>query len=556
VNSGSSAGGAGHGGCSAAIQGHGVRAAVAAAALLTLLAIVPAGALLSMMPITEDFQIGETVTLSGMNTENGTTFLFLTGPGLDENGVMLTDTSAMARNGSFNSVTVTDYAWKFEWDTSLSTVNLQEGMYSIYAMTDPLPRGSLPGRRYVTGAIVFRGRLFPATTATTPAPTPVPTWTPAPAGVEVRVSTGPSDDYPGRSEGDYIVYEAKRGEGDSDIYLYNISDGKTTAVATGPALQTSPSFSGGKIVYSSSEVVNFKRSDADLFIYDIATGNTTRLTLPGDQLYPRISGSIIAWQDEAPGRSSVSVMLHDLETNVTLRVPSRTWAYHPDISGNGVTWLDDLTAPAVYFYDIGEESWRRVLEKRGIKGTPALGGTRITWAETVDDWDEILVLDLETGKVTPVTTDFSNHFTPAISGDKVVWVDFRNGNRDIYLYDLSSGREHEVTTSFGQQLAPQIWGCTVAWADDRDGGSFDIYYERLAGCTPSPVPEPVHLRPEETPAPVTGTTVAAATATTRSTPAVTTPVTTPTTKSPGFGAPAALAGLAALAALILKGRER
>lgn len=534
------------------------RLLVAIIAVLALLTVFPAGAALSMMPFLEDIPIGKTVTLSGINTENGTTFLFLTGPGLDESGVMLTNTSATARNGSFDSAKVTDYAWKFEWNTSLPGVDLAEGPHAIYAVTDPLPRSSLTGRRYVTQLIVFRGRLFPATTATTMAPTPVPAWTPAPAGVEVRASSGPSDDYPGPSEGDTIVYEARRTESDSDIYLYNISDGKTTAVATGPALQTSPSLSGGRVVYSSSEMVKFERSDADLSIYDTATGKTTRLTLPGDQLYPRISGNIIAWQDEAPGRSSVKVLLHDLVTNVTLEIPSRTRAYLPDISGGRVIWLDDPASPAIYLYDISEESWRRVQERTGMKGTPDLDGQRVTWAAPVEDYDQVIVLDLETGKTSQVTDDFSNHFTPSISGERVAWVDFRYGNRDIFLYDLATGKEKAVTTAFGQQIAPRIWGCTVAWADDRDGGSYDIYYERLEGCTPSPAPEPVSLRPEETPVPVTETTET--TMTTRVTTVITTPVTTttpvPTTKSPGFGALAALTGLAVAAALlVMKGRS-
>jgi len=538
------------------VRGPGIRAAVAVAAILAGFAILPAGAAFSMLPFIDSVQVGQTVTISGVNTENGTTFLFLTGPGLDGDGVMLTNTSATTKNGSYDTAKVTDYAWKFAWNTSLPGVNLDEGGYVIYAATDPYPRSSLTGRRYVAQMISFRGRLFPATPATTAAPTPVPTWAPAPPGSEVHVSSAPSDDYPGRSDdGNYIVYEAVRGEDDSDIYLYNISDGNTTAVATGPALQKSPSYSGGRVVYSASEVVKFQRTDADLYLYDITTGKTTRLTLPGDQLSPRISGNIIAWQDESPGKSSVDVMLHDLATNVTVKVPAKGRAYLPDISGRRVTWLDDPNAPAVYLYDIVGKSVRGVLNRTGIKGTPALEGARITWADTRDDYDQISVLDIATGTRTQLTTDDSNHFTPAISGDRVVWVDFRNGNRDIYLYDLAAGEETAVTTSVGQQVAPQIAGCTVAWADDRDGGSYDVYYERLAGCTPPPAQASATLEPEVTPAPVTETTIATTRPTTRATPvrkspaATTTPIPT-TTSAPGFGALPALAGLAALAVLI------
>lgn len=541
----------------------GIRSAMAVALVIGWLVIFPAGAALSMMPVLESVQIGEVVTLSGTNTENTTTFLFLTGPNLDADGVMLTNTSLLAKDGFFDTAGVKDYSWKFVWNTSLPGVNLDEGLYVVYASTNPLRRSSLVGRTYVQQVVTFRGRLLPVTTATTQAPTPVPTWTPPPDGTDVRVSSTPSDDYPGRSEGDFIVYEARRGEGDSDIYLYNISSGNTTPVATGPALQKSPSLSMGKVVYSASEIVKFERSDADLFIYDIATGKTSRLTRPGDQLNPRISGSIIAFQDETPGRSSVNIVLHDLLTNVTVKVPAKTRAYLPDISGRRVIWLDDPLTPAVYLYDTDGKSVRKVLNKTGIKGTTAIDGARITWADTKDDFEQVYVLDLGTGTETRVTTDSSNHFSPAISGDRVVWVDFRSGNRDIYLYDLPARRETVVTTSKGQQVAPQISGCTVAWADDRDEGSYDVYYQRIPGCAPSPAPGLVSLEPEVTATPAPETPVATPTempATSRATTTATTRVPpstpVPTTKPPGFGALTALAGLAALVILSLMRRPR
>ncbi|MDD1669522.1 MAG: hypothetical protein LUO97_06940 [Methanomicrobiales archaeon] len=495
-------------------------------------------------------KVGETVTLSGTNTDNSTTYLFVYGPYLDERGVMLTNTSQIVGGANFDSATVNavNYSWSFGWNTSDPQVNLRDGMYIVYAATAPYPRSSLAGRIYKTQNIYFQGRLYPEVTTTVPTPTPVPTWTPPPAGLEIQVSSSPSNDYPGRFDGDLIVYEADRSGGESDIYLYNITSGNTTAVATGPAIQRSPSISGNRVVYSSYEVRQFNKSDADLFIYDVPSGVTKRLPLPGDQLNPRIYGDLLAWQDESPGRSSVNIILYDLGTLVKRKVPARTWAYTPDLSGGKVIWVDDLVAPAVYLYDISGNTVRRVLNKTGITSSISLDGHRITWADTRNDYAEVYVLDLDTGAQTNVTTDNRNHFTPAISGDRVVWVDFRNGNRDIYLYDLVARREIAVTTSAEDQVDPRIAGCTVAWADNRNG-SFDVYYKKIPGCTPSAAPVPVSLRPEITPTPTpepTPSTPAPTPSTLPSTP-VTTPVTpVPTTKSPGFGTLPALATLTVL----------
>ena len=528
-------------------------AAISAALVLAVLLVSPAGAVFSIVPVTDIFKVGDVVSFSGINTDSSTTYFFITGPYLDERGVMLTNTSQLVGGGHFDTAMVSaNYSWSYDWDTSGPEVNLNNGQYILYASPAPLDRNSLMGRTYEMQNIFFQGRLYPVTVTPIPTPTAVPTWTPPPEGVEVMASSGPSDDYPGRFDGDLIVYEADRGEGNADIYLYNISSGKTTAVATGPAIQRSPALYGDKIVYSSYEVRQFNQSDADICIYDITSGSTKRLTLPGDQLNPRIYGDLIAWQDESPGRSSVNIVLYDLGTMARLKVPARTWAYTPDLSGGKVIWVDDPVAPAVYLYDLSGKTVRKVTNKTGIKGTPALDGDRITWADPRTDYAEIYVLDLNSGVETQVTTDDSNHFTPAISGDRVVWVDFRNGNRDIYLYDLVSRQEMAVTTSEGQQVDPQIAGCTVAWADERNG-SYDVYYKKIGGCTPSTGPAPVSLQPEAASTPVPETTLAtpAPSLSTRPVTPVSTPVTAiPTTKSPGFELATALGSLAILLMLV------
>jgi beta propeller repeat protein len=466
---------------------------------------------------------------------------------------MLSNLSRTTAEGYFDAVPVfPNYTWIFAWNTSLPEVSLAEGMYVVYAAAVPLPRNRLTGRTYATQLISFRGTVLPETTPTTVTPTPVPTWTQPPAGAEVQVSSGPSNDYPGRFDGDLLVYEADRGDGNSDIYLYNITSGATTAVATGPAFQRSPAISGGRVVYTAYEEHQFNRTNTDIYVYTVASGATEQLALPGDQLYPRISGDLLAWQDEPPGRSSVNIVLYDLGTQVQLKVPARTWAYSPDLSGGEVIWTDDPTGPAVFLYDVMEKTVRRVTNRTGIKGSPAIDGHRITWADTRNDYAEIYVLDLDTGAETQVTTDNSNHFTPAISGNLVAWVDFRSGERDIYLYDVAAGREMAVTTSEGDQVNPQVGGCIVAWADDRNG-SYDVYYRRIPGCTPSPAPAPVSLQPEvtATPAPETTPIPTVMPSTQPVTVASTLPPTAvPTTKSPGFELVPVLAALAAMAMIM------
>jgi len=520
--------------------------------LALVLLVLPAGAALTMAPVTGVFQVGDTIHFSGISTDSSTVYLFVTGPYLDLKGVILTNTSQVVDQIHNTSVSVgTDYTWSYDWDTSDYRVNIGDGIFIVYASTIPLNALNVAGNVYASQNVYVQGRLAGLTTPTTEAPTPVPTWAPPPAGEETMVSTAPSDDYPGRFDGNLIVYEADRGEDDADIYAYDISTGRTIAVAVGPAIQSSPAGYGNRIVYSAYEKQQFNQTDADIYIYDVTTGLTERLTLPGDQLNPCIYGDLLAWQDEAPGRSSISIVLYDLATGTRLKVPARTWAYSPDLSGGKVIWIDDPVAPAVYVYDVGTEAVQRVTNKTGIKGAPAISGDRITWADTRNDYAEVYALALGSGTETQVTLDDSNHFTPAISGDLVTWVDFRNGNRDIYAENLASGTEIAVTTAEGQQIDPHISGCTIAWADERNG-SYDVYYKQLDGCTPAQAPAPVSLQPEVTEAPTTPPTTSTPGATRTTVPlpplTYTVPPTTPT-KSPGFGPVTTSLGL--LAALVV-----
>ena len=531
------------------------------AALLTGLLASPATAVLTITePVQSVFQVGEWVNLSGMNTESGTTSLFLVGPALDERGTMLTNTSRYAKDGHVDSAVVgSGKVWWFTWDTSAAGTALNEGTYVVYAVTRPADWNNVKGYTYATRRIEFRGRLFPVTTPPDGTPTPVPTWTRPPAGIQVQVSSTPTDDIPGKFDGRYLVYEARKGTGDSDIFLYDIATGNTTAIATGPAIQRTPTVSGDMVVYTAYTKQGWEQTDTDLYLYRISTRATTRITLPGEQVNPRISGNLLVWQDEAPGHSSVNLMLQDLTTETRMKIPAQKWAYSPDISGRRVIWIDRLDSPAIFLYDVLDRTSERVTNRTGIQGYPQIDRNRVTWADIRGEDQDIFVLDVVTGDETRVTEGDRNQFTPSISGDRVAWIDYRNDYFDVYTYNLATGRLSGITDDRARQSDVQVGGCIVAWADDRNG-SYDVYYQELSGCTPPPAIEKISL-PEDTPVP---TETPVATMTTPPTTETTVPTTVPTTATPvpatttpgfGFGAVAAGLGIMALSAWF-QGRSR
>ena len=90
--------------------------------------------------------MGDTVTISGVSYTSDEMYLFMVGDGLDPNGVTLTDTSAKASEGEFTMVDVNDdQTWSYRWDTSRVQREIDPGVFTIYATTEPVDLAELGG---------------------------------------------------------------------------------------------------------------------------------------------------------------------------------------------------------------------------------------------------------------------------------------------------------------------------------------------------------------------------------------------------------------------------
>ncbi|MCK9298631.1 DUF3821 domain-containing protein [Methanoculleus sp. YWC-01] len=142
------------------------------------------------------YTIGEEIVFSGTNTESDTTYLFLTGPNLDGNGVRLEETSVKVRTGdgsTFTRATVApDDTWSYRWNTADLDRILDAGIFTIYAASQPCARGDLGDARYSTASFLLQS---PTLTAEASGPTLVPgdeyriggTATGAPGSVQVWI---------------------------------------------------------------------------------------------------------------------------------------------------------------------------------------------------------------------------------------------------------------------------------------------------------------------------------------------------------------------------------
>ncbi len=133
---------------------------------------VEKGAVTATVSGTGVYYRGEDIVISGTNTDNDITYLFVTGPNLPPRGIRFEDLytrviGAKVQTGNestFTRVAVdTDDTWTYRWETSRVYAILDAGGYTIYAASCPVDKDDLSDAQYDTVSIQLRS---PSVTAT------------------------------------------------------------------------------------------------------------------------------------------------------------------------------------------------------------------------------------------------------------------------------------------------------------------------------------------------------------------------------------------------------
>jgi len=106
------------------------------------------------------FQNGDTINLTGTNTGSRTTYIFITGPNLNEGGAQIQSDypkGAPVTDGDASSFATAavgaDGRWSFSWDTGKST--LAPGAYMVFAVSKPHDKNNLKYSPYGTTSVVL-----------------------------------------------------------------------------------------------------------------------------------------------------------------------------------------------------------------------------------------------------------------------------------------------------------------------------------------------------------------------------------------------------------------
>ena len=139
--------------------------------------------------------------------------------------------------------------------------------------------------------------------------------------------------------------------------------------------------SGTRIVYSDR-----RSGDADVYVYDVTTGVETRLTTdPASQVFPRIDGDIVVWEDTRRMEGSTAyrdIYVHDRVDGTTFRasvssdeVGGNDWSDNPSISGDGRLVVFESRSDNLVD---GDATVFASVDSAGVQQRPARGVLRAT----------------------------------------------------------------------------------------------------------------------------------------------------------------------------------
>ena len=153
------------------------------------------------------------------------------------------------------------------------------------------------------------------------------------SSTQSRISEG-NKVYPAIS-GDKVVWMDYR-NGNSDIYMYDLSTGNETPVCVNSANQDYPAISGDKIVWMDTRSGNW-----DIYMYDLSAGNETPICVaPGTQEWPAISGDIVVWMDYRNGKIDPDIYAYGISTSTEMPICiDPAFTYYPDVSSEAVVWV-------------------------------------------------------------------------------------------------------------------------------------------------------------------------------------------------------------------------
>ena len=92
-------------------------------------------------------ELGDTLNLHGVSYTGSSVYLFMSGPGLPENGVTLSDVTQRADQGKFTQIDLdSKQEWSYRWNTARIENSIKAGgTFLVYVTNTPVDKAHLGG---------------------------------------------------------------------------------------------------------------------------------------------------------------------------------------------------------------------------------------------------------------------------------------------------------------------------------------------------------------------------------------------------------------------------
>ncbi|MBI4019924.1 MAG: PEGA domain-containing protein [Candidatus Aenigmarchaeota archaeon] len=238
---------------------------------------------------------------------------------------------------------------------------------------------------------------------------------------EYQLTKNPRNQVQPAVSGDYVIWLDDR-DGRWDIFLLDLFTNEERKIVPNLVESWLPNMAmDGKLVVWD----DYRHGNAEIYLYDIGNpelGEQRITNLPGDQVDPEISGTVIVWADIINGLSESDIYMYELG---------------PD----GVYGTGDC-------YPQGRcEGQYLVTGAPDLQLRPAISGNFIVWYDLRER---------------------------------------RLKGPDIYIFDIATGREYKVADTPYLDATPDVYGNTIVWVSFRVGSAQDIFFATLDPIPPAP----------------------------------------------------------------------
>jgi hypothetical protein len=291
--------------------------------------------------------------------------------------------------------------------------------------------------------------------------------------VTVSDSSDSVSEFRPRIQGDAIVWQRGSGTG-SEVMR---RDGHLTVNMTSNGVaDENPETDGIHVVWQQGSA-----GGRNIAIYDLLTGTTSILSATGDETFPLVAGTTLAWIQMVDADGEVFVDPGPLGNQITGNALVES---EFTIDGENLVWaqgddLDQTPGTGDDSHDIAV--WNGALQDLYILTGPAtddihpaISGDTVVWQAGPDGSGDIWYGDTQ-GTANPLY-DGTDERNPQTDGARVIWEHFDGLDFDLYIVDLASPNSAIPFTSDAlDDVTPQIDGNNIVWVKEVTPGDSEIW---------------------------------------------------------------------------------